>query len=86
LLKLGQGKKQLCFHYLVVNDGSHSSIGNADGGDLGDELAHAQTTLQLAISSEGPHQGIDEVARNILLYLVKLTKERPWKYFTRESL
>ena len=71
--------------YLVIDDRPHGSIRHVDGGDLSDECSHVCATLQLAISSEGPDHGVEEVARDILLYLVKLTKTKAMEIvFTRE--
>ena len=45
----------------MVDDGTHGSTGTFDGGYLGDELAHLHPALQLAVSSESPHDGINQV-------------------------
>ena len=61
-------------HLIVENRGA--GRGEGDGGDSSDEVAHVVATLHLGVSREGPHQRVDQVARDILLQLVMLWGER----------
>ena len=61
--------------YLKVDDG-YAGGGQWDGGDTSDEVPHLFPVLHLSVPGEGPHDGVDQVAGNVLLQLLKLWQER----------
>ena len=54
------------YTHLVVNDRGVSR-GQWDGGDTANELSHLLSALHFSIAREGPQNGVDEIARDILL-------------------
>ena len=64
--------------YLKVNDG-HAAGGQRDGGNASDKLAHLLPALHLAVAREGPADGVDQVAGDVLLQLLKLGAGRGQK-------
>ena len=70
----------------MIDDWYVNSRRKRYGGDLSDKVAHVNAILHLPVSTEGPHDGVHQVAWHILLQLIKLQTQRRERDMVRQQV